>query len=146
MKFFLIFVLMINVQEIIDKYSLDGKVVAELLFPDNKYPVPALKRVIIGEMNLDSDQLHKLASLAGVTVSELYNNDWEFIRGETNTITFIAANGSYRAILDLNTWVTRIFDTESLFHESIIHGGAISLGEYLNKLDSIIKKVRQCSK
>jgi hypothetical protein len=40
--------------------------------------------------------------------------------------------------LDTKTWVTKVFDNGSLFHESVIHSGTTSLSAYLTQLSEIV--------
>jgi len=63
----------INIQEIIQKNSLDARKVAEALFPHNKWPDSALARVIQKQTRLDEQQLFSLAALAGTSVDALYS-------------------------------------------------------------------------
>jgi hypothetical protein len=63
----------INIPEIIQKYGLDARKVAEKLFPTNKWPDSALARVIQKKTRLDEFQLLQLSELADVTVDALYS-------------------------------------------------------------------------
>jgi hypothetical protein len=63
----------INIPEIIQKYGLDARKVAEDLFPSNKWPDSALARVIQKQTRLDEFQLLKLSELADTTVDALYS-------------------------------------------------------------------------
>jgi hypothetical protein len=128
----------IDVKEIIEKHQLDAKEVAQQLFPGNKYPKLALNRVMAGSAQLDANQMSKLALLIGVQVSDLYSgSEWK-ATSKKDLISF--SSGSYRAELNTKTWITKIFDNDSLFHESVIHAGSTALSEYLNELNLIISK------
>ena len=63
----------INIPEVIQKYNLDPRQVAALLFPFNKWPDSALARVIQKQTRLDELQLLELSKLAGVTIDALYS-------------------------------------------------------------------------
>lgn len=128
----------IDLNKIIEKQELDPKEVAQQLFPGNKYPKLALNRVLAGEAVLDANQISKLALLTGLSVDQLYSgNDWK-MRSKAGIFYF--QNGEYKAELNTETWVTKIFHNDSLFHESIITPGATPVSEYLNELNSIINK------
>ncbi len=130
----------IKVKLIIEQSGLDPAIVAKHLFPTNKYPKLALNRIIEGHAFLDSSQMHKLAAMTNMTVSELYGGEWKQTSKE-DIITF--TTGTYRAELNTKTWLTKIFDSNSLFHEAILHSGATALSEYLNELNSIIINHKQ---
>lgn len=127
----------IDLQKIIESNGLDPKVLASELFPKNKYPIPALTRILEGKAELDSSQISKLASLLGSNIDELYNSGWK-AKGKNNILHFSRDN--FRAEFDLNSWSTRIFEDDSLFHESIIHQKSISISDYISDLDELITK------
>lgn len=131
----------IKVKEIIETRGLDIKEVARQLFPKNKYPDLALNRVIKGKNVLDADQISKLALMAGIQLSELFSGEaW---KGSSRKGVHIFTNGDFRAELDSESWVTKVFHKDSMFHESIIHSGATPLSEYLNQLDLIINNFKK---
>jgi hypothetical protein len=125
-----------NLQEIIDKQGLDAKEIAKELFPTNGYPVLALKRILKGEAFLDTEQLSKLSALTGITIGELYaGGAW---KGSSAKDELIFKSGRYKAVLNTETWVTKIYKNDSLFHDKVIHGGSIALSKYLSSLTEII--------
>lgn len=126
-----------NLHEIIDKQGLDKKEIAKELFPTNSYPVLALKRILKGEAFLDTEQLSKLSQLTGISVAELYSGGaWKGSSDKENELTF--KSGNYKAVLNTQTWVTKIYHNDSLFHDKVIHGGSIKLSKYLSTLTEII--------
>lgn len=129
----------INLEAIVKKYDLDKKELAAQLFPGNKFPRVAFKRVLLGEAELNASQISKLALWVGVEISDLFltgSQGWK----KTSTMGVITlSNGLYKAELDTTAWITRVFHNDSLFHESIIHSGTTPLSEYLNKINLIIK-------
>lgn len=125
----------INVKDVIKQSGLNTDEVARHLFPTNKFPKLAFNRILEGKAFLDSSQMSKLATLANITVSELYGGQWKQIsKGDIITFT----SNSYRAELNIKTWVTRIFDNDSLFHETVINSGATTLSAYIQELNLII--------
>jgi len=50
----------------------------------------------------------------------------------------VFTSGNFRAELDTNTWVTKVFDNDSLFHESVIHSDSTPLSVYLTQLTKIV--------
>lgn len=128
----------IDVKKIIKQRGLDFKEVAMQLFPDNKHPRLALNRVIAGEAVLDATQISKLALMADLTVSELYNEGPWKSKAYDNIIVF--TNGDYHAELDRNNWQTKLFHKHSMFHEFILHSNSIPLNEYVEILNNQILK------
>lgn len=126
----------IDLRELIEQRGLKTREVAEFLFPGNKYPRVALQRVLDGKALLNSEQVSRLATWLGVSVDSLYKGAWssEF-EGETCILT----NGNYRAELSIRTGETKVFHLGALFHEIILHDPAISLSQYVELLNAIIK-------
>ena len=130
----------IDVNGIISEQKLDLEEVAQQLFPGNKYPKLALKRVLAGEAVLDANQISKLSLMTGLSIDQLYSeNGW---KSTSKSGVIIFQNGDYKAELSTKTWVTKIFHKGSLFHESVITPGATPVSEYIKKLDSIIDKLK----
>lgn len=129
----------IDLKKLMDSHGLKKRDVATQLFPGIKYPVLALNRVLKGEALLDTDQISKLAAILKVPISTLFNEktQWE-MQGTKTGITL--TTGKYRAELDTNTWLTRVFANDTLFHEAILHNGRIYLSEYIEMLNQIVDK------
>lgn len=126
----------VNLQSIIENYELDPKEIAKDLFPDNKYPDLAMKRILSGEAYLDTNQVSKLALLIGVPIETLYSGgQW---KGKRVEATHIFSHGDYRAELNLENQTTKVFHKDSLFHDEMLHSGSISISEYLEQLDNLI--------
>jgi len=128
----------IDVESIIKEANLSKVEVAIQLFPENKFPALALNRVMNQELPLDANQISKLSLLAGIPIASMFSGEsWKAeLKGNVHTFT----NGEYKAELDTDTWVTKVFHNNSRIHEELIHSKAIPLSEYLNKLDLIINK------
>lgn len=126
----------INLRELIEQRGLKTREVAEFLYPDNKFPRVALQRVLDGKALLNSEQVSRLAAWLGISTDSLYKGGWssEF-EGETCILT----NGNYRAELSIRTGETKVFHLGAMFHEIILHDPAISLSQYVELLNAIIK-------
>jgi hypothetical protein len=126
----------IDVEKIIKTKKLDKKELAQQLFPGNKYASLALNRVIKGDGFLDSNQISLLSELTGIAIGNLYSgNEWDL---KNNKGLAVLTSGNFRAELDTKTWVTKVFDNDSLLHESVIHSGTTSLSAYLTQLSEIV--------
>lgn len=129
----------IDLMAVMDKYKLDKKDLAVALFPSNKYASVALTRVLNGINLLDSEQLSKLASMAGVSVDSLYTDrQWEQTSNKSGEIIF--TKDDFRAVLNTDTWITKLYAKETLKHEEVLSSKTVPLSEYLEKLNEIINK------
>jgi len=126
----------IDLKSIIEAKELDVNVVAQQLFPTNQYARLALNRVMAGKAELDASQISKLALLANMTISDLYNNGgW---KADSVDGIHKFTNGDFIAELNTNTWVTKVFHKNSLIHESVIHSKNVPLNEYISTLNNLI--------
>jgi hypothetical protein len=128
----------INLKKIIEAQNLDVKDVAEHLFPGNKYPKLALDRVLTRKAFLDSNQVSRLSMLTGIPIELLYSGgDWA-TKCSDSTITF--SSGDFVAELNTDSWVTKIYHKDTIFHEGLVHGRNIALSIYLEELTNLIIK------
>lgn len=128
---------MIPLSQIIDDLKLDRNIVAQILFPGNKYPGFSLKRVEDGKSELTSSQLIQLAEYMDVPIESLFDESWKAsYDGNFHDFTF----GEYRARLNTDTWETKLFSGSYLIYEGVIFKGSTPLREYFNKLNSLILK------
>lgn len=129
-----------NINALIERHGLDTKKVAVELFPENKYPMIALSRVISGEALLNTEQVSKLSFLTGIPINQLFEQgEWVNLPRKANDNTMAFENGEYRAELNRDTWETKIFHKNSIFHESVITNGAtLPLSVYFAELDKLI--------
>jgi hypothetical protein len=126
----------INLDRIIKSKNLDKKELAQKLFPDNKYAALALNRVIRGDGFLDSKQISLLSALVSIPIGELFTGSgWDL---KSSRDTLIITSDKFRAELDRNTWVTKVYENRSLFHESLIHSRNAPLSLYLADLTKIV--------
>lgn len=127
---------MINLQKLIDERDIKTTVLAKELFPENKYAPMALKRVIDGYSELSSSQISKLALFLGVSIEDVFENNWKSSVDERKVI-FIRTDG-WRAELNTQTMITKVFDKQTLMHEVILNTKTVVLSEYLQTIERII--------
>ena len=126
----------IDIRKVIDENGLSFDDIALHMFPTNVHPRLALNRVIRGEAFLDERQISKLAKLSGLSISELFGEvEWKAM-SKKGTLLFMSKD--FKAELDTETWVTKIFHKDSFFHEEVIHSGFVPLSEYIAKLNALI--------
>lgn len=131
----------IDLASILEKSEVSKKELAKLLFPSHKYPGLAINNVLKGELKLDSEQISKLSSFTGISIEDLFQiSKWkmESLKGQ---IEF--SNGEFKALLNTETWITKIFCNDSMFHESVIHAGTIPLSEYIKQINELISKHKE---
>jgi len=129
---------MLQIEHILAARKLDFKYVASQLFPKNRHPKAALQRVVKGQGTLTAEQLSKLAAMADVNVQELFAVNWSIAPvQEAYTLTF--TRGRYTAHLNLAGGRTRILDGETLIHETLLHSTSITLTEYIEAINELLK-------
>lgn len=130
----------IYLNEIVETYQLDLNRVSKILFPDNKHPKLAFKRVLIGDASLNAKQMLLLAKYIGVSVDDLYGG-WKHTALEDNLHEFTTKE--YVAKLNLETGVTQVFIKGTSICETLLHSNTLTFSEYFAKLNSITKKLKQ---
>lgn len=130
----------INLSKILEGANLKKSDVASKLFPHVQYPSMAINRVIKGEALLDEEQISMLASLAGCTIDQLYRGGGEWRSKEVSKSSITLIKNEWEAVLDRESWTSRIFKNGTLFHETIMHSHAITLKEYISTIEEIINK------
>lgn len=127
----------IDINNIIESKGLDQNDLAKELFPGTKHPKMALQRIIKGEAQLDSEQIVRLSVYTGLSISELFGQrDW---KASSNGGVHAFESEDYRAELDTNTWISKVWKKSELIHEVIIHDQHISLSNYFSLLNDVIK-------
>lgn len=126
-----------DINKVIEHYKLDVDEVAETLFPNVRYKQSALKRVLIGEATIDTEQIQKLASLAGVFVSDLFTFDEWKGSSEDGCITFI--KGEFKAKLNYNGAYLTLYKGTRVIKKEITAVNSISINSFINHINNLIK-------
>lgn len=122
-----------NLKRILEEYNIAEGDIAGLLFPNNRYPVQALKRILDGEAYLTTNQVEDLARHLGVLVADLYNYDIWHGSHEKGVLTF--NNGPYKACL--NKELLTIYKDNTVLTTDIINTG-MELKTFINHLNKLI--------
>lgn len=125
----------INLKRVVQEHKLNVREIAPLLFPKNKYPVLAMRRIIGGKGNLNSAQVSQLAHYCHCKIDELYTNGYTSIASR-DMLTLTTDN--YIATVDKQSWRLNVFDRGDKFHDELIFDTNITMSELLEKLDSVI--------
>ena len=131
-----------NLKHIISRYNLNENNLAIELFPGNKFPNLALKRIVSGDSFLDTKQIEILAKIIGVPVKDLFmSEDWTF-QQNSNIDKFVFVKNDYRAELIRESLITNIYHKDRLLaKETIIVDKNIILSEYLELVNQVIIKL-----
>lgn len=66
---------MINYNNLMERFALDRNELGAILFPDNKFPLVAVGRIVDGNRDITLSQLGAIADYLGVTKEMLLNNE-----------------------------------------------------------------------
>jgi len=128
----------LDLVKLIKELDLDPGIIARELFPGNKYPDLAMRRVLKGESFLNTQQVSRLSLFTGIPISSLFSGGkW---KAQSSKGKHIFTNGDFTATLNTETWTSSVFHKGNLFHEEVIHSNKIPLSEYINMLNNLILK------
>lgn len=126
-----------NISSVIRYYQQEPADIARLLFPDNKYPLPALLRVVKGETDLTVKQLEILALYLGTTIEELFVlpelEEWKKIIDRAS-ITF--KKGDYSCKLYENKPALLLKGSKVI--ETLVISPVATFNEVINQLNILI--------
>jgi hypothetical protein len=126
-----------NIKNVIEYYKLNTEDLAKVLFPAIKYPKQALDRVLKGEGTLDITQVEKLANYIGVLVTDLFSaNTW---KGSAEDGCLTLLKGQYKAKLNYNGVYLSIYKDNVLIEQKISNIPSMTIQEFINFLDNLIK-------
>lgn len=126
-----------NINSVIEHYKLNTEDLAKVLFPAVKYPKQALDRILKGESNLDITQIEKLANYIGVLITDLFSvNTWKSF-AEDGCLTLL--KGQYKAKLNYNGVYLSIYKDNVLIEQKISNVPDMTIQEFINFLDNLIK-------
>ena len=125
-----------NIGKVIEHFKLNTEDLAKVLFPSVKYPKQAFNRVLKGEVNLDINQVERLAAYAGVLVADLFSLDtW---KGSSENGYIVMQKGEYKAKLTYNGAYISIYKDGELISR-IVNAPSMSMSEFIDFLDNTIK-------
>lgn len=126
-----------DINEIIKHYKLNTDEVAEVLFPNVRYKQSAFKRILTGEAFLDTNQLQKLADLAGVLISDLFLHDeW---KGSREDGCMIFVKGNYKAKLNYNGVYLTLYEGSEVINQELTAANSITINSFINHINNLIK-------
>lgn len=126
-----------NINNVIEHYKLNTEDLAKALFPTVKYPKQALDRILKGEGTLDITQVEKLANYIGVLVADLFSAGTWKSSSEDNCLTML--KGDYKVKLNYNGVYLSIYKDNTLIEQKISNVPGMTVQEFINFLDNLIK-------
>lgn len=126
-----------NINNVIEHYKLNTEDLAKVLFPTVKYPKQALDRILKGEGTLDITQVEKLANYIGVLVTDLFSAGTWKSSSEDNCLTML--KGDYKVKLNYNGVYLSIYKDNALIEQKISNVPGMTVQEFINFLDNLIK-------
>lgn len=132
----------LDLSRIMATANLKASYIGAHLFPDNRDPSKAVRRVMNGKSFLNSDQVAKLSELLNVPIGLLFDDAaWDMTApaGRRNILNFRSYD--YFAELNTETMQTTISKNGLVFFEKILtHDRSIGLLDYLSQLTDLIIK------
>lgn len=126
-----------NINNVIEHYNLNVENLAKVMFPNVKYPKQAFDRILKGEADLDIKQVETLASHIGVIVTDLFSVDtWKGI-SEDNYLTLL--KGDYKVKLNYHGAFISIYKDNKLISQQIANAPSMTIQEFVEFLDNLIK-------
>lgn len=126
-----------NINSVIEHYKLNTEDLAKVLFPTVKYPKQAFDRVLKGETNLDITQVEKLANYIGVLVTDLFSaGTW---KGSSEDGCLTMLKGDYKVKLNYKGVFVSIYKNNNLIEQKISNVPDMTIQEFINFLDNLIK-------
>lgn len=126
-----------NINSVIEHYKLNIEDLAKVLFPTVKYPKQAFDRVLRGETELDIKQIEALASHIGVLVTDLFSIDTWKSFSKNGYLTL--QKGQYKVKLNYNGVYLSIYKDNVLIEQTIGNVPNMTVQEFINFLDNLIK-------
>lgn len=127
----------INIKKILVERKMDKAErtrLAKAVFPDVKFPVRAFSRIVKGEAEMTVSQAATVAEFLGVRIEDLYEPDrWLWGSPKDGKNVFLYGD-SFRAEVDTQTWVTRLYHKDELVTGGVLCDGQTPVSEYFSKL------------
>jgi len=134
----------IDLKRIMTVANLKTSFVGGHLFPDNKDPKAAVRRVANGEAYLNSWQIAKLSEVLNVPIGLLFDDaSWRMsVPAGLSKKVIQFKTYDYFAELDLTTMTTTVSRNGLLFFEKLESPKSIELTQYLSQLTDLIIKYK----
>ena len=124
--------------KVIEKYNITLRDLAPVLFPNAKYPMRAIYRIIDGTAELSISQVEKLAAYLGIFVTELFNIDNARAYNDNNNIRIV--KGEYIARINYNGAFITILHNNEVVSQEIVNTSVIKFTDLLKYISSLINK------
>lgn len=128
-----------NIKQIMLDYDVNETELAPVLYPDNKYPELALRRLLAGESNLTIDQLSTLADYLGVSPYVLFTDEgWHYTPSKGDTITL--RRGDITALIRYGGTEITLRDRTQGTERVLIQPDKVTIKELIEMLNNELAK------
>ena len=126
----------LDIKKVLEVYKVSAKEAANVMFPNNDYPMNALNRVFRGESQVNCRQAAALAAYIGVPVGDLFRSEGNW-KVYFEDYAMVLTRDDIRVVL--NNYVLTVFKgTTQLAHEYVQYN-TISVSEFINHIEQLIK-------
>jgi hypothetical protein len=127
-------------KELIEKTQLSELEIASALFPGRKHAVLAYRRVMAGKAHLDMDQLDKLMTLAGgsltTALSEHFDGVWKSKPNKDGNLVLAKKDWSVEIEPDGTAHISKSDEVKKI---QVLYNKTITMHELLKALNKIIE-------
>lgn len=126
----------LDIKKVLEVYNIGAKDAANVMFPNNDYPMNALNRVFRGESQVNCKQIAALAAYIGVPVGDLFYDDdgW---KGSFEDNAMVLSKGDIRVVL--NNCVLTVFKGATQIAHEYVQRNIIPVSEFINHIEQLIK-------
>lgn len=130
----------IDLAGIMEAKKLNKEEIARDLFPNTKYPVRALERVMAGISELDANQILRLSISTGISLEDLFHSsEWKAkFKNRVHTFT----NGNRKIELDVDKWTANLWENGEKIHGTLLVDKLIPLNEFLQSTEKLFNKTK----
>ncbi len=123
----------VNLKKVIE--HLDKKQhhdLANMLFPNHRFPMSAFKRVLRGKGDITSQQVSMISDITEISIQDLfYMDDYQYvIKDKIHTII----NGNFKYLLNMESWKTQIFYKNKLKGEFLCQSKFLSIDDFFKQI------------
>lgn len=127
-----------NINNVITTYGLDKNELAKVLFPEAKYPMLALSRVLKGKADLSVKQLELTAAFIGIEVAKLFDlraeDNWQTATKD-GVLTF--KKGIYTVKVNYQGSFITLYKNDKVTAR-VINSNSMTLQDFFKFIDNLI--------
>ena len=126
----------LDIKKILETYNISAKDAANIMFPNNDYPMNALNRILKGDSQVNCRQIAALAAYIGVPVGDLFLLDKHW-KGSFEDGAMVLVKDDLRVVL--NNSVLTVFKGPTQLAYEYVQSKIIPVSEFINHIEQLIK-------